>query len=114
MNEKQIVARFYQSNTGACPVLEWLRGLPVGDRQAIGKDLARVEFGWPVGMPICRALGNGLWEVRSTLPSRRIARLIFCLADGELFVLHGFIKKSQQTPAPDSSLAQKRRKEIEL
>ena len=114
MNEKQIVARFYQSSSGVSPVLEWLRSLPIGDRQAIGHDLARVEFGWPVGMPICRALGNGLWEVRSTLPSRRIARLIFCLAGGELFVSHGFIKKSQQTPAPDLSLAQKRKKEIEL
>lgn len=114
MAQKKIVARFYQSDIGACPVLEWLRSLPVGDRQAIGQDLARVEFGWPVGMPICRALGSGLWEVRSTLPSRRIARLIFCMAGGELFVLHGFIKKCQQTPAPDLSLAQKRKKEIEL
>ena len=41
----------------------------------------------------------GLLEVRSALPSRRIARLIFCAEEGELFVLHGFIKKTQKTPA---------------
>ena len=39
---------------------------------------------WPVGMPLCRALGEGLWEVRSTLPSKRIARVIFCFADDVL------------------------------
>ena len=63
-------------------------------------------------MLLCRALSDGLWEVRSTLPSRRIARLIFCAEAGELFVLHGFIKKTQQTRAVDLSLAYKRMKEI--
>ncbi len=113
MHNKKIIARFYQTDTGASPVRDWLRGLPVGDRYAIGQDLARVEYRWPVGMPICRNLGNGLWEVRSTLPSKRIARLIFCTADDELFVLHGFIKKTQKTPANDLALALKRMKEIQ-
>ena len=110
---KKIIARFYETGGGASPVLEWLRPLPDADRHAIGYDLARIEFRWPVGMPFCRNLGDGLWEVRSTLPSRRIARLIFCVTDGELFVLHGFIKKTQKTPAADLALAQKRKKEIE-
>lgn len=113
MQNKKIVARFYQTSAGVCPVLEWLRSLPIADRHVIGGDLARVEFGWPVGMPVCRSLGGGLWEVRSTLPSRRIARLIFCMAGGEAFVLHGFIKKTQQTPAANLAMARKRQKEIE-
>ena len=113
MQPKKIIARFYQTSAGMHPVLEWLRALPDADRHAIGTDLARVEFGWPVGMPLCRSLGGGLWEVRSTVPSQRIARLIFCAAEGELFVLHGFIKKSQKTPAPDLKLARKRKKEID-
>lgn len=109
---KKITARFYHTESGASPVLEWLRSLPPDDRYEIGQDLARVEFRWPIGMPLCRALSDGLWEVRSILPSRRIARLIFCAEDGELFVLHGFIKKTQKTPAVDLSLAYKRMKEI--
>ena len=64
-------------------------------------------------MPLCRSLGEGLWEVRSTLPSRRIARVLFCLVSGELIVLHGFIKKTQKTPPDDLALAHKRRKEFE-
>ena len=64
-------------------------------------------------MPLCRNLGEGLLEVRSTLPSRRIARVLFCLVNSELVVLHGFIKKTQKTPSDDLGLAHKRRKEIE-
>ena len=47
------------------------------------------------------------------LPSRRIARVLFCLVDSELVVLHGFIKKTQKTPSDDLGLAHKRRKEID-
>jgi phage-related protein len=49
-------------------------------------------------MPLCRALRDGLWEVRSDLTSNRIARVLFSVQQGELLVLHGFIKKSQKTP----------------
>lgn len=112
MINKKITTRFYHTASGASPVLEWLRSLPPDDRYEIGQDLARVEFGWPIGMPLCRALGDGLWEIRSTLPSQRIARLIFCAEDNELFVLHAFIKKTQKTPNADLNLAYKRMKEI--
>jgi phage-related protein len=103
---------FYRTAGGAEPVLDWLRGLPVEDRRAIGTDLATVQFGWPIGMPLCRPLGNGLWEVRSTLPSRRIARLLFFVHEGRIGVVHGFIKKTQKTPANDLDLGRKRMKEM--
>jgi phage-related protein len=64
-------------------------------------------------MPLCRSLGNGLWEVRSTLPSNRIARVLFCIADESLVLLHGFIKKTQKTPDTDLKLARKRMKEVQ-
>jgi len=63
-------------------------------------------------MPLCRALGQGLWEVRSALPSRRIARLLFFVHDDLIGVVHGFIKKTQKTPADDLELARKRMKEM--
>ena len=113
MHKKKIIARFYHTASGTSPVLDWFRSLPIDDRHTIGQDLARVEFRWPVGMPLCRSLGDGLWEVRSTLPSGRIARLIFCATAGELFVLHGLIKKTQKTQAADLTLARKRMKEVE-
>jgi phage-related protein len=63
-------------------------------------------------MPLCRALGGGLWEVRSGLPSRRIARLLFFAHQGRIGVVHGFIKKAQKTPVDDIALARVRMKEM--
>jgi phage-related protein len=62
-------------------------------------------------MPLCRSLGGGLWELRSNLSSRRIARLIFFIEDGEIYIVHGFIKKTQKTPDEDIALAARRLKE---
>ena len=56
----------------------------------------RVQYQWPLGMPLCRPLSGGLWEVRSNLTGSRIARVFFCFADGRLIAPHGFIKKTQK------------------
>jgi phage-related protein len=87
-------------------------GLPEADRHTVGKDIQKVEFGWPIGRPHCAPLGKGLWEVRSTLESNRIARVIFCMGDGYMILLHGFIKKTQKTPQADIDLALKRKREV--
>ena len=57
--------------------------------------------------------GAGLWEVRSTLPGNRIARVLFCIAEGRMVLLHGFVKKTQKTPDEDLALARRRMREIE-
>lgn len=63
-------------------------------------------------MPVCRSLGQGLWEVRSSLPRGRIARVFFCIDAGEMVLLHGFEKKTQKTPAAELEKARKRMKEV--
>jgi phage-related protein len=103
---------FYRTAMGVEPVREWLRTLPAEDRRVIGGDLATLQVGWPIAMPLCRALGGGLWELRSNLPSRRIARLLFFAAEGKLGIVHGFIKKTRKTPAEDVALARRRMKEM--
>lgn len=57
-----------------------------------------VEFSWPVEMPLCRGLGDGLFEVRSNLANSRISRVLFSVIDGRMLLLHGFIKKTRETP----------------
>ncbi len=104
---------FYRSESGKEPVREWLRDLADDDRKEIGLDLQRVQYRWPVGMPLCRSLGGGLWEVRTSLPSGTISRVLICFHDGELFALHGFIKKTQKTPPADLKLGRDRMKEVE-
>ena len=104
---------FYRSSTEKEPVREWLKALDTADRLAVGQDLMRAQWRWPVGMPLCRAMGQGLWEVRTELPSKRIARVLLCLDEGVLVALHAFIKKTQKTPADELALARKRQKEME-
>jgi len=110
---RKIPVVFYRTPAGSEVVRSWLRGLDEDDRGAIGQDLMRVQFRWPVGMPLCRAIGEGLWEVRSDLPSDRIARMLFSVHRGRIVILHGFIKKSRKTPDEDLALARKRKREFD-
>jgi phage-related protein len=107
---KRLPASFYRSDTGREPVREWLKGLAAEDRKAIGEDIKDVEFSWPIGMPLVGSLGRELWEVRSRLPRGRIARVLFCVEQGRMVLLHGFIKKTQKTPRHDIDVALKRKK----
>jgi phage-related protein len=108
---KKLPAFFYETSSGN-PVRDWIFELSPEDRKLAGRDIQKVEFGWPIGMPYCRSLGNGLWEVRSDLTDGKIGRVIFCVAQGRMVLLHGFLKKTQKTPAQDLKLALKRMKEV--
>jgi phage-related protein len=54
-----------------------------------------------------------LWEVRSSLPGNRIARVLFSVHQEHIVALHGFIKKTQKTPDQDMALARRRKREFE-
>jgi phage-related protein len=88
------------------PVREWLLSLSDEDRKIIGDDIRTAEFGWPVGMPICRSLTGyrGLWEIRSKISQ------LFCVHDGHMVLLHGFVKKTQTTPERELDIAVARQK----
>jgi phage-related protein len=112
-SEKRIPARFYQNENGTEPVRDWFKDLDKEDRKLIGADIKTVEFGWPIGMPTCRPMSDGLFEVRTDLPDGRIARVLFCIFNGEMILLNGFIKKTQKTPKQELKLALKRKREVE-
>jgi hypothetical protein len=82
---EKLPARFCANSTGRKPVREWVLDLPEAHRRTVAKDM---------------------------LGSDRIARVIFCMGDGHMILLHGFIKKTQKTPKPDIDLALKRMKEV--
>jgi phage-related protein len=111
---KRLPVVFFRAGTGREPVRDWLRSdaLSAEDRRRIGEDIKTVEFGWPVGMPTCRPLGGGLWEVRTSLKDR-IARVLFCVHDGRMVLLHGFVKKTQKAPDADIALALERKRNLE-
>lgn len=110
---KKISALFYENSNDKKPVREWLYSLDEEDRKVIGKDIKTVEYGWPIGMPVCRKLESKLYEVRSDISNKRIARVIFTVIDEYMILLHGFIKKTQKTPKQDIDLALKRKKDIQ-
>jgi phage-related protein len=83
----------FRSKTGVEPVRDFLRELEVKDRHTAGADLLTVHTGFPIGMPVRRPMGKGLYEVRSSVPSKREVRLIFIVEGDEIVLIHGFIKK---------------------
>lgn len=112
---KRIPAIFFRTEAGGEPVREWLKALPSReDRKLIGYDIETVEFGWPIGMPVCRPMGDGIYEVRTDLARNRIARVLFYVdKHGRMVLLHGYIKKSQRTPTADLELARSNKKKHE-
>lgn len=109
---KRIPAVFYRTESGGEPVREWLKRLDRDDRFRIGTDIKTLEYGWPIGMPTCRPMGEGLYEVRTTL-GNRTARVLFCIVDGCMVLLHGFIKKTRRTPTADLGLALDHKRKLE-
>ena len=106
---------FYRTDAGKDVVVDEIRKLSDEDRKKVGEDLRFVQIGYPVGPPQCRPLRDGLWEVRSSLPSGPKYRLI-CTYDSAtetVVVLNGFVKKTQRTPASEIELAKERRRKLE-
>lgn len=113
MTDKRLPARFYRNQSGSEPVRDWLKSLTSEERRLIGIDIKTVEYSWPVGLPICRPMGNGLFEVRTNLSTGRNARVLFCIYQNQMILLHGFIKKTQKTLKQDLVIASDRKRRLE-
>ena len=110
--QRLVIADFYQTELGREPVRDWLRTLTQADRRAIGKDVRKVEYGWPLGMPTCAPIGDGVWEIRTHLENR-IARIVFCFVRERMVLLHAIIKKTRVAPAADLALVRMRKADLE-
>jgi len=114
MSLKKICVIFFSTEAGNEPVRNWLKEMDSEDRRLIGEDIKTVEYGWPIGMPTCRPIGDGLHEVRTNLPGNRISRVFFYIDQHERMVLlHGIIKKSRRTPGDDLDLARANKRKHE-
>ena len=111
--QQKLSVVFFRTEHGIEPVREWLISLNKADKKFIGEDIKTVQFGWPLGMPLVKNLGQGLWEVRVNLMHKRIARIIFFMDENTMILVNGFIKKTQKIPKIELDLA-KQRKQIYL
>jgi phage-related protein len=94
-------------------VAKAIDGWPAGVR-ADFRNIAvlMVAHGPNIGMPHTRAMGGGLFEVRAK-GREGIGRALFCtVIERRIVILHGFIKKTEQTPAHDLEIARERLKEV--
>ena len=96
---RKIPAIFYRSASGDEPVRDWLKAPDKADRQAIGDDIAYVQYKWPIGKPRVDHLRGSVWEVRSKI-GNRIARVLFAVEQSEMILLHAFIKKTSRPILP--------------
>ena len=101
------------TGSGKEPVREWLQSLPKNVKKIIGEDIAVIQKNWPIGKPLVGNLGKKLWEVRSSIPNG-IARVLFAIKNNHMVLLHGFIKKTQKTPAQDLELARHRMNDLQV
>ena len=106
--------KFFRNENGVEPVREWLKTeLSNDDKWIIGEDIRTLQINLPaIGMPLVKPMGNGLFEVRSNISDKRIARILFCYSPNEIVLLHGFIKKTQKTSKSDIALATKRKNNL--
>lgn len=111
MNDPILSVRFFCTDAGNEPVRVFLKEQTVEDRRAIGTDIKTVQFGWPLGMPVVRKMAPDLWEVRSDIADG-IVRVLFTVIDGQMVLLHAFVKKSQLTPKTELDTALARLKKI--
>lgn len=102
-----MLVSFFRLDSGREPVRDWLRGMDAASRRTIGEAIKTLQFGWPVGMPLARKMDTDLWELRSKLAGG-IARTFFTIHQGNIILLHGFVKKSQKTPANELATAKRR------
>jgi len=102
---------FFRLDSGREPVREWLKDLDRPSRRSIGADVKTLQFGWPIGMPLARKMADGLWELRSSIPSG-IARVFFTVQGTNIVLLHGFVKKTQKTPSRELAIVKHRQAKL--
>lgn len=100
--------RFFRTDSGNEPVRQFFRhDLNLEEKKIVGDDIQTVQRCWPIGKPLVDGLGDGLYEVRSSFPTR-ICRTLFVPYNGNLVLLHSFIKKTPKCPPHDKALALRR------
>ncbi len=103
---------FFTTETGRCPVREYIEGLPSREAGRVAYALGRLrESGIELGAPHTRNLGGKLWELRVVGSLQH--RLLYVATPGRrLILLHAFTKKTSRTPRTEIKTARRRMAEI--
>lgn len=104
--------KFYKDATGKVPVRDFLDSLDIKMRQKMLRSIkALQDLGITLRMPLSEALDDGIFELRAKVGTN-ISRVMYFFVIGNQAVLtHGFVKKTQKTPAREIERAKKIRDE---
>lgn len=70
------------------------------------------EFGKRLSVPYSKKVGDNLYELRGL--GKIQVRLLYCFENNTVWVLHGFIKKTNKIPKKELELAEQRKKQLAL
>lgn len=97
------IVRFYQAEDGKTPVREFLDSLPGKVAQKVSWVLMLVEELDILPATYFKKLvgSDDIWECRTQFGSNEYRILCFHAGGSVLVLTHGFVKKTQKTPAKE-------------
>jgi phage-related protein len=106
---------FYKTASGRDIVLEEIKALNKKDKVTVGEDIKVAQMRFPKGAPVVKPMGQGLYEIRSTISGPREFRCLFFHSSKEksLVIVNAFIKKTRSTPIAAIKLARSRMDDFE-
>lgn len=103
----------YESKGGQKPVEDFVNSLQSNTKAKLIRQVDLLEeFGPRLGMPNAKPIGAGLYELR--IRGKQETRILYMFVHEQtVYLLHGFIKKTQKISRSDINIALIRKKEIE-
>ena len=108
--------RYYITPSGQPVVQKFIDDLQKPTRAKVFRQIELLgHAGSALGMPHAKALGGGLIElrVRSGRGTQEVRVFYAFATQRRIYLLHGFVKKTQQTPVKEIKIALDRKKEVE-
>ncbi len=107
--------KFYEDEQGNVLVREFLDSLDIKMRQKMLRSIqALQDMGISLRMPLSESLGDGIFELRAKVGSNISRVMYFFIIDDSAVLTHGFIKKTQKTPASELEKAKKIRDDYKM
>ncbi|MDZ7724445.1 MAG: type II toxin-antitoxin system RelE/ParE family toxin [candidate division KSB1 bacterium] len=105
---------FYRTDSGFCPVEEFLDSLNGKQAQKVVWVLKLIEDLYVVPIQYFKKLKgtSELWEVRVKAGKNNVRILGFFYKDNLIVLNHAFLKKSQKTPKKEIETAEQRKKDF--
>ena len=102
----------YVKENGEIPFDDFMKGLNSKLQAKVLRDLDVLEkFGNELRAPYSKALGDGIFELRTIMGNDIARTLYFFYIDKKIVITHGFLKKQQKTPAREKEKAMRYRED---